>query len=226
MKKTINTSFILLLGIYNILSAQKTSLPLSLYPSADTTKPLIFYISGDGGFNKFSTSFMQSLNKEGYAVMGLNAKDYFWNKKKPQEVATAIEEAINGSNKEWKKKNIVLIGYSFGADVSPFMLTHFSPAFSNNISHLVLLSPSARTDFEIHVLQMLGWRKDAGESVPAEINKILKPVTIIVGDDENEFPFDQLTIKNKQVIKMRGGHHYDGDVDALQKEVVQQIKQH
>ena len=87
MKKTITISFILLLGIFNILPAQKTSLPLSLYASTDTTKPLIFYISGDGGFNKFSTSFMQSLNKEGYAVIGLDAKDYFWNKKKPQEAA-------------------------------------------------------------------------------------------------------------------------------------------
>src|SRR5678809_1682996 len=83
MNKTINTSLILLVGFCNILSAQKTSLPLSLYASADTAKPLIFYISGDGGFNKFSTSFMQSLNKEGYAVIGLNAKDYFWKKKKP-----------------------------------------------------------------------------------------------------------------------------------------------
>ena len=224
MKKTINTSFILLVGIYNILSAQKTSLPLSFYASTDTTKPLIFYISGDGGFNKFSTSFMQSLNKEGYAVIGLNAKDYFWNKKKPQEAATAIEEAINGSNKEWKRKSIVLIGYSFGADVSPFMLTHFSATLSNKVNHLILLSPSAKTDFEIHLLQMLGWGKDDGESVPKEINKISKPVTIIVGDDENEFPFDQLTIKNKQVIKMPGGHHYDGDVDALHKQVIQQIK--
>jgi type IV secretory pathway VirJ component len=167
---------------------------------------------------------MQSLNKEGYAVIGLNAKDYFWNKKKPQEAATAIEEAINGSNKEWKRKSIVLIGYSFGADVSPFMLTHFSATLSNKVNHLILLSPSAKTDFEIHLLQMLGWGKDDGESVPKEINKISKPVTIIVGDDENEFPFDQLTIKNKQVIKMPGGHHYDGDVDALHKQVVQQIK--
>jgi type IV secretory pathway VirJ component len=224
MKKTITISFILLLGIFNILQAQKASLPLSLYASTDTTKPLIFYISGDGGFNKFSTSFMRSLNKEGYAIIGLDAKDYFWNKKKPQEAATSIEAAINESNKEWKKKNIVLIGYSFGADVSPFMVTHFSAALSNKINHLILLSPSGKTDFEIHVLQMLGWGKDAGESVPAEINKILKPVAIIVGDDENEFPFDQLTIKNKQIIKMPGGHHYDGDVDALCKQVIQQIK--
>ena len=224
MKKMINTSLILLISICNILSAQKTSLPLSLYANTDTTKPLIFYISGDGGFNKFSTSFMQSLNKEGYAVIGLNAKDYFWNKKKPQEAAAAIEQAINESNKEWKKKNIILVGYSFGADVSPFMLTHFSPALSNKVSHLVLLSPSTKTDFEIHVLQMFGWGKDEGESVPGEINKIIKPVTIIVGDDENEFPFDQVTIKNKQVIKMPGGHHYDGDVNTLCKQIVQHIK--
>ena len=167
---------------------------------------------------------MQSLNKDGYAVIGLNAKDYFWNKRKPGEAAAAVEEAINGTNKEWKKKNIVLIGYSFGADVAPFILTRFSTTLTNKVNHLVLLSPSPKTDFEIHVLQMFGWGKDEGESVPAEVNKISKPVTIVVGDDENEFPFNELTIKNKQIIKMRGGHHYDGDVDALCKQVVQQIK--
>jgi type IV secretory pathway VirJ component len=211
-------------SVGNILFAQKTSLPLSFYTSADTTKPLIFYVSGDGGFNKFSTSLMQALNKDGYTVIGLNAKDYFWSKKKPQEAATAIETAINGFNKQWKKENIVLIGYSFGADVAPFLLTHFSAALSNKIAHLVLLSPSAKTDFEIHVMQMFGWGKEEGESVPKEINKIIKPLTIIVGDDENEFPFDQLTIKNKQVIKMPGGHHYDGDVNALCKQIIQQVK--
>lgn len=202
----------------------QSSLPLSLYSNADSTKPLIYYITGDGGFNKFSTSFMQALNKQGYAVIGLDAKDYFWNKKTPQEAATAIEASINESNKLWKKKNIVLIGYSFGADVAPFMLTHFSPTLSGKVVHLILLSPSSKTDFEIHVLQMLGWGKDAGESVPAEINKVSKPVAIITGDDENEFPFKSLTIKNMQVIKMPGGHHYDGNIDALCKQVVIQAK--
>ncbi|HEV8284891.1 MAG TPA: AcvB/VirJ family lysyl-phosphatidylglycerol hydrolase [Chitinophagaceae bacterium] len=224
MKKKVTILFILFFPLWNVLSAQKTSLSLSLYSNADTTKPLIFYISGDGGFNKFSTSFMQALNTQGYAVVGLNAKDYFWSKKKPEEAATAIETAINELNKQWKKKNIVLIGYSFGADVAPFMVTHFSTATVTKINRLILLSPSPKTDFEIHVLQMLGWGKSSGESVPAEINKISKPVTIIVGDDENEFPFSQITIKNKQLIKMPGGHHFDGDVNALCKQIVLQIK--
>ena len=167
---------------------------------------------------------MQALNKQGYPVIGLNAKEYFWSKKKPQEVANAIEEAINQYNKQWKRRNIILIGYSFGADVAPFILTHFSSNMTARVNHLVLLSPSSKTDLEIHVLQMLGLGRDSGESVPLEINKISAPVMIIVGDDENDFPFSQLTIKNKQIIKMPGGHHYDGDVAAVCKQIISVIK--
>ncbi|HKB44757.1 MAG TPA: AcvB/VirJ family lysyl-phosphatidylglycerol hydrolase [Chitinophagaceae bacterium] len=221
MKKIMLTG--LCFFIYTILFSQ-TSLSLSVHSSSDTTKPLIFYISGDGGFNKFSNSFMQTLNKQGYAVIGLDAKDYFWHKKKPLEAANAIEQAINKYNNQWKRKNVILIGYSFGGDVAPFMLTHFTAALAARINHLVLLSPSPKTDFEIHVLQMLGWGKNSGESVATEINKINQPVLIIMGDDEDGFPLNELTIKNKQVIKMPGGHHYDGNVEGLCKQITISIK--
>lgn len=222
MKNLCLTFLILLASTGHVLWAQKTSLPVSVYNSTDTTKPMVLYISGDGGFNKFSTSLMQALNKHGYAIIGLNAKDYFWKKRTPKEAAGVIETAINESG--LKQKNVILIGYSFGADVSPFMVTHFSAMFADKVAHLILLSPSTKTDFEIHVLQMLGWGADSGESVPAEINKISKPVTIITGDDESGFPFAELTGKNKKLIKMAGGHHYDGDVNSLCKQIVSQIK--
>src|SRR4030095_766974 len=221
--KTFCLTFFILLTKSHFLWAQ-TSLPLSLHSSTDTTKALVFYVSGDGGFNKFSMSFMQTLNSLGYAVMGLNAKDYFWTRRTPQEAAGAIEKAINESNKLWKKKNIILIGYSFGADVVPFLQTHFSASLASKVTHLILLSPSSKTDFEIHVLQMLGWGKDSGESVPGEINKISQPVSIIMGDDEGGFPVEQLDTKHKRIVKMPGGHHYDGDVAALCKQIVLQVK--
>jgi type IV secretory pathway VirJ component len=201
----------------------QSPLPLSVNNSSNSSKPLIFYISGDGGFNKFSTSFIQTLNKEGFAVLGLDAKDYFWNKKDPAEAAKAIESAIAQYNRKWKCSSVILIGYSFGADVAPFILTHFSADLYARISHLVLLSPSSKTDFEIHILRMLGWGKDAGASVPAEINIITRPVLIIAGDDEKEFPFNSLTLKNKQVVKLPGGHHYDGDVRGLCRLIISRI---
>lgn len=167
---------------------------------------------------------MQALHDEGYAVIGLDAKNYFWKKKEPREAAAAIEAIINQYNSQWKRKNIVLVGYSFGADVAPFMLTHFSAGLSARISHIVLLSPSSKTDFEIHVLEMLGWGSSSGESVAAEINKISKPVLIITGEEEDNFPFNELTIKNKQVIKVPGKHHYDDNVSGLCKQVSAVIK--
>lgn len=224
MKKYIAIiTLVICLFVFESLPAQ-TALPLSVNNGSDSSKPLIFYISGDGGFNKFSTSFIKTLNQQGYAIIGLDSKDYFWKKKKPQEAASAIEAAIDQYNKEWKRKNVLLIGYSFGADVAPFMLTHFSAVLSGKINHIVLLSPSSKTDFEIHVLQMFGWGKNSGESVPAEVNKIIKPVLIIEGDDEEDFPFNELTIKNKQLIKMPGGHHYDGDINGLCKKIASETK--
>jgi type IV secretory pathway VirJ component len=220
--KTVLAFFMCLVAL--ACEAQKTALPASFYPSSDTSRSLIFYITGDGGFNKFSNGFMQSLNKAGYAVIGLDAKDYFWNKKKPEEAAAAFEALINDTNRQWKRKNILLLGYSFGADVAPFMLNRFSSALSARIGHVFLLSPSTKTDFEIHVLQMLGWGRDAGQSVPTEINKTSKPVTIIVGDDENEFPFSQLAIRNRQIVRMPGGHHYDGNIDALTRQILSQAR--
>jgi len=38
-------------------------------------KPVLFYISGDGGWNKFSNAFIQNLNGKGYEVVGLNARN-------------------------------------------------------------------------------------------------------------------------------------------------------
>jgi len=70
----------------------------------------------------------------------------------------------------------------------------------------------------------LAGEKIPGESVPGEINKISAPVTILRRMMKTEFPFSELKIKNKQVIKMPGGHHYDGDVNALCNKINSQIK--
>ena len=43
------------------------------YPSADTSKPIILYYTGDGGFNSFSTEFAKHFNE----------KDAFMNSTKP-----------------------------------------------------------------------------------------------------------------------------------------------
>jgi type IV secretory pathway VirJ component len=60
-----------------------TDLPIDTLGSNNMSKPLVLYITGDGGFNNFSKAFMKQWNANGYPVVALNAKSYFWKTKAP-----------------------------------------------------------------------------------------------------------------------------------------------
>ena len=192
-------------------------LPVNIIPAAnDTTRPMIVYVTGDGGWNKFSKNLSQALATKGYPVIALNARDYFWKKKTAEKTALDIGLLIRNYTKLWNRKKIILIGYSFGADVMPFIFNRLPADLSTAAINISLLSPSPFTDFEIHLAVMLGAGFSGGESVVAALNKItLKPLTIIFGKGENYFPLNQLTIKNYTKVILDGGHHYDGDADKV-----------
>src|SRR5690348_12054349 len=62
--------------------------------TAPGDKPLLFYITGDGGLNSFSSGLCSTLNKQGYDVIALNARKYFWSKKTTQQATADIENFL------------------------------------------------------------------------------------------------------------------------------------
>ncbi len=200
-------------------------MPITLMPKKDSGKPLLFYISGDGGMNHFSQNLVKSLGAQGYPIITLDAKEYFWKKKTQQQATLDVSNLLAKYSSEWNLRSIVFVGYSFGADVVPFIYNGMNAEVKNKIESIVLLSPSQTTDFEIHLTSMFGLGKSDGESVVAQINKITnKKVVILYGSEETDFPKDKLTIKNKEVVVLQGGHHYDGDTVNLAKEILRRIK--
>jgi type IV secretory pathway VirJ component len=201
----------------------QSTLPLQYFGNSDTTKPLIVYLSGDGGMNSFTTSLVQSLNKKGYAILALDSKSYFWKKKDPQEFASAMSQSISNYLKAEKLSSFIVLGYSFGAAVSPFLVTRLPQNLHSKCKDLVLLSVSAHTEFEVKVLDMLGWGSKKDENVIAELNKVSLPVILFFGKDEIDFPANKVTI-HKQVIVMDGGHHYDNDIVDLSDKIINKIR--
>src|SRR3954462_14148502 len=198
-----------LLLSFNLSGAQDTQLPVKTFPANDTSKPLVFYISGDGGWTGFSNAFLQSINKAGYAVVALNARKYFWKKKTPASMAIELSQLINKYLAQWKRDSIVLIGYSFGSDVTPFLYNYADKSFTKKVTHLVLMLPYTSTDFEVHVTEMIGIATRATYSVVNEVNKITQPILFILGTEKDQFPVQTLTNKNHVVITEGGGHHFD-----------------
>ncbi|MEC5147104.1 VirJ domain-containing protein [Chitinophaga sp. 180180018-2] len=195
-------------------------------PAAGTTAPLILYITGDGGMKKFSVNVIESFHQKSYPVVALNALKYFWSKKTPQQAASDVTFLIKYHQAQWGSSHgVILVGYSLGADVLPFIYNSLPADITNQVKQLVFLSPSLRTDLEVHVSDMLGRSSNRGMSVPAEINKITdKPMLLVFGAEEKDFNFGALTVRYQKLI-LPGGHAYDEDAGGVAGKILESMRQ-
>lgn len=199
-----------------VITAQKSELPLKEWNSA-ADKPLVFYVSGDGGYTSFSEGLCAGINNAGYKVTSLNSKSYFDDKKSAQQTTDDIANYLNHQFRK-KDQQFILIGYSFGADITPFVVNLFPDSIKKKLISVILLSPSISTDFETHVWDKLGWEKKRSMDVVAEVNKLGSMKTVIIlGKDDSAFPISSIKLKNYVHELLPGGHHYEGNTDEVAK---------
>jgi type IV secretory pathway VirJ component len=204
-----------------------SSLPLTPFPANthDADKALIIYISGDGGLNSFSKQFCQALNDKGYSVVLFNSLKYFWSKKTPQQASADVQRTLQYYKTAWKKNKVVVIGYSFGADVLPFVYSRWPKDVQSLVKNLAFVSPSNTTDFEVHVNQMFGKKQTNGASVTDELNKITdKPLLFIQAEKEPErVETEKLKVRNQKLVILKGGHHYDNNGGEVANVIVENL---
>jgi len=64
---------------------------------------------------------VREFEKQDYGVVTLNSRKYFWNEKSPEVFADDIEKLSTYYLREWRKSSLIIVGYSFGADVAGFL---------------------------------------------------------------------------------------------------------
>lgn len=206
-----------------VLKAQQTvvaGLPLETCAAAPGVGPMVFYICGDGGWKTFSQKLCSAFGNNGYPVAALNAAKYFWSKKTPQQCATDALNVINYYGTLWNRKEIILVGYSFGADVLSFIVNRLPVSVSSRVRGVVLLSPSKSTDFEVHVSELLGMNRKNAYSIPEEINRMTgKALVFVFGEEERDFPLNKITVAYK-TLRFPGGHHYDDSPEEVAQKIL------
>ena len=217
----IKINMLILLSLFtSSLVAQHTSLPVQEWNSTADT-PFVLYISGDGGLNQFSTEVGTTIYNAGYSITAVNAKTYFWNKKTPDETVADICAYLTRQFNSRKNQQLVLVGYSFGADVMPFIVNRLPDSIRKKLISVILLSPSRSTDFEIHVSDILGGNKKRDMDVVAEINRMQVPKAILIfGSDEDGYTAGTIKVKNILSENLTGGHHFDGNTDEVVKAIL------
>jgi type IV secretory pathway VirJ component len=187
---------------------------------------MVIHYTGDGGWGVTDKGISEAFVSQGIPVAAMNSLKYFWNRKTPEIAAADLKRIIDHYSMVWQKNKIILVGYSFGADVMPFLVNRLPLELRQRISLMVLLGPSTFVDFEFHLTDWLGGSPKQGFEVLPEIKK-MTGIRLIAfyGGDENGSIAPQIGKLNLgKVIEIPGGHRIGKNYEPVAKEILKMIQ--
>ena len=207
-------------------TADISGLPLAELPVAHPSKLMAVLLSGDGGWRDLDKTVAEDLQQQGVPVVGLDSLRYFWSRKTPEQTADVVAALIQTFMAKWHADQVALVGYSFGADVMPFVYNRLPPSLRDRVVLIALLGLSKSADFEISVR---GW---LGEPPGADALPVLPQATKIpphlmmcfYGHDETDTACPALAQLGVETFRRNGGHHYDGNYGALAQAILAGLK--
>lgn len=206
------------------VESEVKDLPLvEVLPQGTANDLLAVIISGDGGWASIDRQIGDEFAGKGVAVVGLNALKYFWTRKTPEEASADLNRIIRFYLNKWNKSSAILVGYSRGADVLPFMANRLSAETLNKVNLVALLAPERMVDFQFHLTDWLGGSHKTDMPTLPEVQK-LKGVKILCfcGSDEKESLCLDLDSTLARTTMLKGGHHFDGDYKSIGENILQE----
>jgi type IV secretory pathway VirJ component len=195
-------------------AAALDGLPLTEVPAQQTGDDrLVVMLSGDGGWAALDRGVSAAFAARGIGTVGLDSLHYFWNKRTPEETADAVASIIERYTRRWNRPRVILFGYSFGADVLPFVVNRLPPPLQARIDRVVFAGLGPRAAFEFH---LSNWLSDAPEEGPSVVDEVRRMPAVralcIYGSDEG--PASACPrLKNTAVTlqELPGDHHFNDD---------------
>ena len=195
-------------------------------PVGDTADYFAVIISGDGGWASIDRQIGNALADRGVPVAGLSSLKYFWTRRTPDEASADLGHIIAYFQTVWKKKQVVLIGYSRGADVLPFMANRLPANLLDDVRLIALLGPETFVDFKLHVLDLVSTSKHR-EDLPVlpEVEKLKgKPMLCFYGADETESLCSKVDTSYVKIVQLPGGHHFGNDYAPITNAILEAVR--
>ena len=208
-------------------TAAISQLPLYLIKAPDNPeKPLCIVISGDGGWTDFDQSIAETLAKDGITCVGLDTQKYFWEAKSPETTAQDITKVLQYYLPRLQKNSFLLCGYSFGADVIPFIANRLPTDLKKRLVMTAMLSPDDKTDFEVTISSMLDLGGEDTYDVLKEIKKVDYTKKLCIFGSEEDDEDMQKSFKNNgaEITVLSGGHHYNDNYPLIVSSILKHLQ--
>jgi len=202
------------------------TLPIVELPAKPTHDTMAVVYSGDGGWRDLDKSIAGVLQSSGVPTIGVDSLRYFWSERSPEDVARDLHQLIATYERRWKVRHVLLVGYSFGADILPATYNELSQTDRQDIREVSLLGFSPQADFEVSVAGWLGSSSSDARPTLPELGRIdPRLVQCFYGEDEDDTACPKLSGRGIELFKTSGGHHFDGNYTGLADKIVAGLDQ-
>jgi type IV secretory pathway VirJ component len=203
------------------------NLPLVELPAAPRTRRMAVFISGDGGWRDVDKRVSERLQQLGVSVVGWDSLRYFWRRKTPDETAADLASVLNAYEQKWNCDEVALIGFSFGADVMPFLYNRLDADLKQRVALIALLSPARAADWEI---QVAGWfgagPSDAATPLAPEVPSIPgNRVLCFYGVSDPDAACSLFAPGGADIVEKQGDHHMNGHYDLIGRQIFDTLLQ-
>lgn len=189
---------------------------------------LAVILSGDGGWAAIDRELGETFQQAGIPVVGFDMLRYLWKARTPEETAQAVERTIQRYLQVWQRKRVLLVGYSLGGDVLPFVVNRLSPQARAKLALAGMLAPSKYVEFEFHPWDWISDDDDAknprARPLDPELAAVRTRLLCVYGADEKaDSACPPLRGRNPLVesVELPGGHHFDGNYAALARRLLE-----
>jgi type IV secretory pathway VirJ component len=200
-------------------------LPIVELPATGAGDAFAIIYSGDGGWRDLDKTIAENFQRRGIPALGVDSLRYFWSEKTPEVIARDLAVLIRTYSARWQRPKVMLIGYSFGADVMPAAFNLLPDDVRAQVPQISLLGLAKTGAFEVSVSGWLGKKPDDARPTLPELERI-DPALIqcFYGREEEDSACAALDPARYEVIATDGGHHFDGDYDALADRILDGLR--
>jgi type IV secretory pathway VirJ component len=193
-------------------------LPLVEVQAANHTGTLAVFLSGDGGWADIDRRVGEVLAQHGIDVIGFDDRAYLRGKPRtPDGVGADVARAAAAYLSRWNDQRLVLIGYSRGADLLPFVATRLPPSLRARLALVAMLALQERASFRYRFSDL--WATHSRPSdipIRPELERLRGANMLCVyGRDEEESLCRAVDTTLVHPEARPGGHHFDGDYRAI-----------
>jgi type IV secretory pathway VirJ component len=184
---------------------------------ADSGHAVALMLTGDGGWARGDRALAQTLARGGVAVVAIDTRAYLRaGHRTPEIAARDLAEILQRYSALWHRDRLLLVGYSRGADLAPFIVSRFPADLRDRLALVALVGFTDHASFDFHWQDLVhDTRRPTDLPTRPELDRIHGTrVLCVYGLEEKDSLCPSLDGSAARVGRIPGGHVLDSATGA------------